>query len=231
MDPDTEGSGEGDAYWRRRVIALGGVLASVGLLAWACSGSDGKKSQPIRNAAAIATASATASRAGGGTAGSGAPNASPGVVPTVTVTATAKVTVVPAVPRKAGDACDPADVVVNLVEVKDTFARKEHPQFRLSVVNTGQRACTLGVGPRELEILIGSGGDRVWSSARCATGSGSSIQLLQRGIPYVTGVEWDRTRSSVVGCSGHRDRALPGTYRAIAREGKIRSRRQVFRLR
>jgi hypothetical protein len=227
MDPDTEGSGETDAYWRRRAIALGAVLASVGMLAWACSGSDGKKNHPIRNAAAIGSPSAAAGRPPGGPA-----NGSPGtVVPTVTVTATAKVTVVPTAPRKDGDACDPADVVVNLAQVKDTFARKEHPQFRLSVVNTGQRACTLGVGPKELQILIGSGSYRVWSSARCVAGSGSSIQLLQRGIPYVAGAEWDRTRNASGGCAGHRDRAVPGTYRAIAREGKIKSRRQVFRLR
>jgi hypothetical protein len=226
MDPDTEGNGEIEAYWRRRVIALVGVLASVGVLAWACSGSDEKK-HPVRNAAVIGTPSASAVRAPGGQV-----NASPGmVVPTVTVTATAKVTLAPTVRKKAGDACEPADVVVNLEKTKDTFARKEHPEFRLSVVNTGQRACTLDVGPKELQILIGSGSYRVWSSARCAAGSGSSIQMLQRGIPYVTGLEWDRMRSASDGCSGHRDRALPGTYTVIAREGKLTSRREVFRLR
>jgi hypothetical protein len=231
MDSDTDRDGGLDAYWRRRAIALGGALVSLGLLAWACSGSDGKKSQQIRNAAAIGTAGATAGRASGRASGRAA-NASPGVVlPTVTVTATAKVTVVPAVPKQAGDACDPADVVVNLAEAKDTFVGKEHPQFKLSVVNTGQLACTLGVGPKELEISVRSGSGPAWSSARCAAGSGSSIQLLQRGIPYVTGVEWDRTRSPAAGCSGHRERALPGTYRVIAREGRIRSNRQVFHLR
>jgi hypothetical protein len=227
MEPDTEGSGEVDAYWRRRAIALGGVLASVGLLAWACSGSDGKKSHPVRNAAAITSPSATA---GGATAGTPGVSGSPGAaLPTVTVTA--RVTVVPAAPKKAGDACDPGDVVVNLVETKDIYARKEHPQFRMSVVNTGERACTLGVGPKELEVLIGSAAGRVWSSARCAEGSGSSIQLLPRGIPYVTDVEWDRTRSPAGACTGHRDKAVPGTYRVVAREGKIKSKRQVFHLR
>jgi hypothetical protein len=226
MDSDTEGSGEIDAYWRRRAMALGGVLASVGLLAWACSGSDGKKTQQIRNAAAIGTPSGTV----GGLPG-GAVSGSPGVVlPTITVTATAKVTVVPTVPKKAGDACDPADVVVNLAETKDVFGDKEHPQFRLSVVNTGPRACTFGVGPKELVVLIRSGSDPVWSSAHCAAGSGSSIQMLRRGIPYVAIVDWDRMRSSLSGCSGHRDRARPGTYMAIAREGKIKTNRQVFRL-
>jgi hypothetical protein len=231
MDPDTEGSGELEAYWRRRAIALVGVLASVGLLAWACSGSDDKKStlsaMPPMVGSPSPSPNGTAARPPGGQ-----PNASPGaVVPTVTVTATAKVTVVPTVPKKAGDACDPADVVVDLVKTKDEFTDKEHPQFRLSVVNTGQQACTLDVGPRQLQILIGSGPYRVWSSARCLADSGSSIQMLPRGIPYVAGVEWDRTRSVSGACSGHRDRAVPGTYMAIAREGKIKSRRQVFRLR
>jgi hypothetical protein len=225
MDPDTEGSGELEAYWRRRAIALVGVLASVGLLAWACSGSDDKKSHPVRNAAMVGSPSP------GGTAARTASGSPGAVVPTVTVTATAKVTVVPTVPRKAGDACEPADVVVNLVKTKDEFTGKEHPQFRLSVVNTGQQACTLDVGPKQLQILIGSGPYQVWSSARCLADSGSSIQMLPRGIPYVAGVEWDRTRSVSGACSGHRDRVAPGTYVAIAKEGKIKSRRQVFRLR
>ena len=38
MESETQRNEDVDAYWRRRVVALGGVLATVGLVVWACSG-------------------------------------------------------------------------------------------------------------------------------------------------------------------------------------------------
>ena len=52
MDSDTNrDQGEADAYWRRRVYVLAGGITVIGLVAWACSGSDHKKSTAqVRNA-------------------------------------------------------------------------------------------------------------------------------------------------------------------------------------
>jgi hypothetical protein len=194
----------------------------VGLVAWACSGGDGAgdaagKDQggPLRNAAGVSTPSATPTTF-----------AMPTI--TVTATATAKVTVRPA--QRDGDACVPADVVATLTPTAQAYPGKTQPQFRLSVVNTGDRACTLGLGPKEFEIRVMSGSDRVWSSADCVRGSGSAIRLLRRGVPYLTAITWDRRRSSD-GCTGSREVARPGTYVVGVRAGKVKVARQVFRLR
>jgi hypothetical protein len=226
MELDTDRGRDADAYWRRRAVALGGVLATVGVLAWACSGSGTAQKHAISNAAAIGAATP---RPQPPVARVPVSSRAP-VVPTVTVTATAKVTVIPTAPRKPGDVCDPGDVVVNLAPSKSDYGRKENPHFQVSVVNTGARPCTLGVGPRELKVRIVSGSDQVWSSADCVAGTGSSIQLLKRGIPYGGSFDWDRSRSSAADCAGHQESAHPGTYVIQAKEGAIKTQRQVFHL-
>ncbi|MEU5876884.1 hypothetical protein [Spirillospora sp. NPDC047279] len=225
MGTDTERDPEGlglDQYWRRRVIALGGVLGTVGLVAWACTAGGGEQKQPLKNAAAVGSASPSASP-------SAAVPSLPAATPTVTVTA--KVTTTPTAPKKDGDACEEGDVVVNMTMTRDTYAKGDMPQVQLTVVNTGGRACTFDVGSRSLDVRVTSGSDRVWSSAACDQGSGSSIQMLRRGIPYVGTVTWDRKRSTGK-CEGRRVGALPGTYVAsIKAADKIKVKRQVFRLR
>lgn len=233
MESETQSSDDVDAYWRRRVLALGGVLASVGLVVWACSGSGGPGTSrtTVRNAAAVAHPIASPTPQSAAQPGT-QPQTGSLPQPTVTVTATAQVTVSPSPSRRPGDACDARDVVVGFAPTKDTYGKGERPQFRLSVVNTGRQACTFGVGPRELQVQIASGSDRVWSSAQCYGGSGSSIQMLQRGIPYGGTLEWDRHRSAPANnCSAHREEALPGTYTVIAKGGGIKTKRAVFRLR
>ncbi|WP_433329724.1 hypothetical protein [Spirillospora sp. CA-294931] len=202
-----------DQYWRRRAIALTGVLGAVGLLAWACA-SGGEEKKPLKNAASVASPSA-----------SGIPSA-PTAMPTVTVTATAKVTAAP--PKKDGDACEPDAVVVNMAVSRTQYAPGEMPQFQLTAVNTGERACTFDVGPKALDIRVTSGSDRVWSSAECDGGTGSSIQMLRRGIPYVGVVTWDRKRSTER-CQGKRTTVRPGTYVVTLKGTKVK--KQVFTLR
>ncbi|MFC9971380.1 hypothetical protein ACFVH6_10845 [Spirillospora sp. NPDC127200] len=218
MAADTEREQDGlamDPYWRRRAVALGGLLGVVGLMAWACTAGGGDDKQPVRNAAAVGTASPSGS-------------ALPSAMPTVTVTA--QVTATPEPVKKDGDACESRDVVVNAATTRDVYGKGEDPQMNITVVNTGTRACTMDVGPDALDVRITSGSDRVWSSARCARGGGSSIQLLRRGIPYVGTVTWDRLRSGD-DCRGRRAKALPGTYVATVKSDDFKIKKQVFTLR
>lgn len=226
MDADTERDPEEeygiDQYWRRRAIALAGVLGVVGVAAWSCGvfgtgGGDAKKA-PVQSLAGVAVPTPAAA--------SGVPTPAP----TVTVTKTAKAAAPSKTPRKDGDACDARDVVVNFASSGDTFAAGARPSFRLTVVNTGQRACGYDVGTGNLDIRITSGADKVWSASACDGGSGSSVQVLRRGIPYVTTVTWDRKRSGA-DCAGRRDKAMPGTYVAAVKADKVKPQKQVFHLR
>jgi hypothetical protein len=212
-DPDVEDEpGDVEAYWRRRVYVLAGGITLIGLLAWACSGSGHKKStSQVRNAAATVSPAA----------------ALPAATPTPTATVTVTVTPTAVVPEKkrAGDKCDAADVVVGITPNGTVFTGKQHPRFGLSVVNTGRRACTFDVGPKALLIRISSGPDRVWSSAQCVPGAGSSLQMLQRGVPYLATLDWDRRRCN---SDAH---AAPGTYVIAVGAPGMKTHREVFRLR
>src|SRR4051812_11694272 len=137
--------GDVEAYWRRRVYVLAGGITLIGLVAWACSGSDHHRSTAqVRNAAAT-----------------GSPAVAPLAVPanpapatTVTVTAS------PAAPvekKRSGDPCDATDVVIGVTPTSTVFTGRQHPRFSLSVVNTGRRPCTFDVGPKALSIRISSG--------------------------------------------------------------------------
>jgi hypothetical protein len=213
LDPDVEDdSGDAEAYWRRRVYVLAGGITLIGLVAWACSGSDHKRSTAqVRNAAATESPAATPSAAK--------------PTPTATVTVTASPTVLPGAPERPGGTCAPRDIVVGLTPAGTVFKGRQHPRFGLSVVNTGHRACTFDVGPKSLLIRISSGSDRVWYSARCAPGAGTNIQLLKRGVPYLATLDWDRRR-----CNSD-THAAPGTYVIAVGAPGIKTHREVFRLR
>ncbi|MFG1998737.1 hypothetical protein ACGFNU_06275 [Spirillospora sp. NPDC048911] len=217
MGTDTGSDPEGlglDQYWRRRVIALGGMVGVVGFFVWACAGGGGERKQPLKNAA-VASPSV-----------SGASPSIPVATPTVTVTAQAT----PSPAKEDGDACERDNVVIDMTSTRETFAKDEMPQFRLTVVNTGEYACTFDVGSRSLNVRVTSGAARVWSASGCDQGTGSSIQMLRRGIPYVGTVTWDRKLTSGQ-CRGDREPARPGTYVAAVKADKIKVRKQIFRLR
>jgi len=90
--------------------------------------------------------------------------------------------------------------------------------------------CTADVGARAMETVITSGQDRVWSTADCISGDGVDQRRLERGIPYVRNLEWDRRRSAQ-NCLAIRSLALPGTYVGVTHWGPLKSSKAVFHLR
>ncbi|MEV0667063.1 hypothetical protein ACIBI3_38200 [Actinomadura luteofluorescens] len=197
---DQDGSGL-DRYWRRRVWALAGVLGAVGLLAWTCQGGAGED-EPRRDASA-----AEATR----------PPPPPSAMPTVTVTTTTT----PAPEQGGGGPCDRDDLVVNMSAAKNVYPGAERPEFRVTVVSTGEGSCAFDTGA--LDVRITSGADRVWSSAKCRKGDAPKA-ALRRGIPYVDDVVWDRRRD----CKGA-VRARPGTY--VATLKGVKAKKLIFSLR
>ncbi|MGV9305705.1 hypothetical protein ACWDLG_20205 [Nonomuraea sp. NPDC003727] len=227
MEPDTLRGVPGDVYWRRRMTVLVGVLVVVAFVAWACSATGGpehasnagKPSQPGVEQVLAGLPSVTATPTPQPSKTRVTPSAAPSPKPT------------PAPPvRRAGLPCEEKDMVLNLEQRQEVYAAQARPTFMLTLVNTGPVMCTADVGPRAMEIRITSGDDRVWSTADCVSGEGVEVRKLERGIPYVHSLEWDRRRSGV-DCSGTRAGALPGTYVAVVRKGGLRSPKAVFHLR
>ncbi|WP_345561283.1 hypothetical protein [Nonomuraea rosea] len=224
MDPDTMRADGGDVYWRRRMSVLVAVLVVVAVVAWACSsGSSG----PERTSSAQASPSVTPNTdpllAGLRTLAMG--TTSPTPTPTAPKTSPA------ARPKRPGEVCAEEDLVLSMQGGQEQiYAAGAKPSFLVTLVNTGPVMCTADVGPRAMEIRITSGADRIWSTADCVSGPGAEVQQLQRGVPYVRSLDWDRRRSST-DCRSTPAMALPGTYVATVRMGKLRSTKGVFHLR
>ncbi|MFS2295602.1 MAG: hypothetical protein FWJ90_23385 [Actinomadura sp.] len=179
-----------DSYWRRRALALAGVLGGVALLAWACTGDTG---EPVQNARAVESTS---------------PPLPPTAMPTVTVT----VTVTPRPrPVNGGGPCREKDLVYTMSSTATSFSGSERPGFTVTVVNVGKVPCAFDTG--SLDVRITSGSDRVWSSAKCRRG-GAGEKILNRGVPHLDTIVWDRKR-----CDGESP-ARPGTYVAELKDKK-----------
>ncbi|MFI6924926.1 hypothetical protein ACIBIZ_33625 [Nonomuraea spiralis] len=223
MDPDSMGGDGGDVYWRRRMSVLVAVLVVVAVVAWACSSGG---SGPERSSSAQTSPSATPATdpllAGLRTLAMGTASPSPTPAPKES----------PSVrPRRPGEPCQQDSLVLSLQGGKEPIYTGEiRPSFIVTLVNTGPVMCTADVGPRTMEIRITSGADRIWSTADCVSGVGTEVRELQRGVPYVRTLEWDRRRSST-DCRSVSAAALPGTYVATARMGTLRSGKGVFHLR
>lgn len=226
MDPNTFGDGVQDpedssAYWRRRVFALGGVIAVVAVLAWACSGSGGENSQQAAEQSARPSTGSTGPVAP--LAQTSAPSVTPSASPSAS--ASSSPSAGPSKKRHAGDPCEPGDVVVTSDLGGSSYGAGDRPEFSFTVVNTGKLTCSYDIGGVELRIT--SGPDRIWSSADCAPDS--AHKKLKRGVPYTRTVTWNRTRSSSK-CHDTHDKARPGTYVVRLRGKHVKSHSQVFRL-
>jgi hypothetical protein len=106
--------------------------------------------------------------------------------------------------------------VVRLFASQGSYSPRARPEFDVHVVSTAARSCAVNVGAMHLWLVVRSGGiARVWSSADCATGAGSRVAWLARGVPLILHLRWDRKTSSP-GCRQPRSVARPGTYTATA---------------
>lgn len=224
----------GDIYWRRRMSVLVAVLVVVAVVAWACSTTG---SGPQRTSSAQSSPSNSTSSTGSGTSSEPAPDpllaglrtlamgtAAPSPSPTPKSSPVER-------HRNPGEPCVEEELVLSLQGGREQiYAGDARPGFMVTLVNTGSVMCTADVGPRAMEVRITSGADRIWSTADCVSGEGAEVKELQRGVPYVRSLEWDRRRSSS-DCRAEPAAALPGTYVAVARMGKMRTPKGVFHLR
>jgi hypothetical protein len=225
MDPDTIRGDGGDIYWRRRMSVLVAVLVVVAVVAWACSsGGSGPERPSSAQTSPSVTPAADPLLAGLRTLAMGTASPSPTPSQSKPSTPTAR-------PKRPGETCDETDLVLSLQGGRDQiYAGDAQPSFIVTLVNTGAVMCKADVGPRAMEVRITSGPDRIWSTADCVSGAGTEVRELQRGVPYVRTLNWDRRRSSA-DCGSDRATALPGTYVASARLGRLRSGKGVFHLR
>jgi hypothetical protein len=133
-------------------------------------------------------------------------------------------------PARKPRTCRRTAVVLSLSSGQASFGSGQMPLFDLDVVSTAPATCTFNIGVKYLTLVIKAGLTRIWDSADCVDGRGSLVADLERGVPTVLPITWDRQTSSP-GCQVASQHVPAGTYSAIAVAGADVSNTEVFRLR
>ncbi|MFF2052916.1 hypothetical protein ACFVU2_15050 [Leifsonia sp. NPDC058194] len=141
------------------------------------------------------------------------PGASDGAPAPVSTTSAPKTTTPPAtsIPTAStsasGAACDNANVRVEAVTDKSTYAAGELPQLSVAITNTGSNACKIDAGTAQQLFTITSGSEVYWKSTDCQTDKVDAEVLLQPGktISSQAPITWDRTRSDPSTCQASRE--------------------------
>ncbi|MCB5275419.1 hypothetical protein BJG92_02967 [Arthrobacter sp. SO5] len=146
------------------------------------------------------------------TAGPDAPTASPS--PSVTA---------------EGNGCDQNLVTVTAGTDKPAYAAGENPLLSLKVTNGNRVPCEINIGTSQMEFLVTSGSDRIFSSADCQADKTDLVKTIAPGQSETANFPWDRRRS-VQGCAGIEAKPAGGTYVFAARLANKTSPRAVFKL-
>jgi len=119
--------------------------------------------------------------------------------------------------------CPDSDIVVEArTDAKSYRIPSARPVLTLVITNVGPNACIRDVGPRFNELEIKSGGYHVWSSDDCNASKKSKVLTLEPNVPVASQIEWN-LRESMKGCPSKGDRAKPGRYEVIGRNGDVLS--------
>ena len=127
--------------------------------------------------------------------------------------------------------CDQSLVTVTASTDKPVYGEGENPLLSLKVTNGGQLPCDVNIGTSQMEFLVTSGSDRIFSSIDCQASSEDLIKTIAPGKSETANFPWPRNRS-VPGCSAVS--AKPGAggayYVFTAKLGPKTSPKAVFQL-
>lgn len=188
-------------YWQRRALVLAAVLLVLLSLRFLLGALFGGDEEPDRLSGPAAASAPSAS-----TSSSAGPSPSTTLGP-----------------------CEESELRVTARAEQETYPVGGRPELELSVTTTGSGPCQRDLGQAGVELLVFSGGDRIWSSDDCAPGGPAKLTTLEPGTPDVTRLTWSGRRS-LPGCEGPEAQAQAGTYRVTARVGDLRVEGNAFRL-
>ena len=129
----------------------------------------------------------------------------------------------------AAKAC-PADVVqVSATTDALSYSAGTNPMLTMTVTNNGAEPCEVNVGTSQMEFMITSGSDRIFSSVDCMQASEDLMMVLKPKTVETAKFSWERQRSAP-GCAEVPSNPNPGTYMFTARLGGNTSGSTVFDL-
>ena len=174
-------------------------------------------------AGAFSGGSSQVSSTGGPTGGptEAAPEAAPSAAPSSAPTPTP--TPIPT--------CNQNLVTVSGSTDKPAYGPDEKPLLRLKVTNGGTMPCEVNIGTSQMEFLVTSGADRIFSSKDCQAKSEDLVKTIAAGASETANFPWARNRT-LEGCSPVE--AKPGAggayYIFTAKLGSRASPKAVFQL-
>ena len=154
-------------------------------------------------------------------AASPAPSATPSAPPSAPPSPTAAAT----------PTCNQNLVTVTASTDKGAYGPGENPMLTLKVTNGGTVPCEINMGTSQMEFLVTSGSDRIFSSKDCQASSEDLDKVLAPGASETANFPWGRNRSAD-GCKAVA--AAPGGggayYIFTAKLGSRASPKAVFQL-
>ncbi len=197
------------------LLVLIGLVAGISAVANMLRGDDSASATQTTEEATLP--GPDSQQSGAMPAGTAAPTA-----PAASPAATASATAAPAL-------CPPASVGVSATTDALSYAAGVAPMLTMTVTNTGAEACDVNVGTSQMEFIITSGSDRIFSSADCQQAGEDLFKTIKPNTVETAKFSWDRQRSAP-GCSEVASNPNPGTYSFTARLGNISSERTTFEL-
>lgn len=127
--------------------------------------------------------------------------------------------------------CDQNLVTVTAATDKPAYAAGESPLLTLKVTNGNKVPCEVNIGTSQMEYLITSGSDRIFSSKDCQSEGSDLVKTIAPGQSETANFQWQRNRT-VQGCDPVE--AKPGAggayYVFTARLANKTSPKAVFQL-
>jgi hypothetical protein len=99
----------------------------------------------------------------------------------------------------ASPTCDQNLVTVSAATDKPAYGAEENPLLTLKVTNGGKMPCEVNIGTSQMEFLVTSGADRIFSSRDCQAASEDLVKTIAPGASETANFPWPRNRS-VEGC-------------------------------
>ncbi|MDP9987068.1 hypothetical protein J2S98_002227 [Arthrobacter oryzae] len=205
-------------YRRRRLFAGGALLLVIALVVsgFALAGAFKGGSRQASSTQPSSTDPASANPADSATPSASASATAP-ATPSPTVSATAT--------------CNQNLVTVTASTDKPAYGPGENPMLTLKVTNGGKVPCEVNIGTSQMEFLVTSGSDRIFSSKDCQASSEDLVKVIAPGASETANFPWSRNRSAE-GCKAVA--AAPGGggayYIFTAKLGSRASPKAVFQL-
>jgi hypothetical protein len=99
-----------------------------------------------------------------------------------------------------GDGCEQNLVTVTAVTDKPAYAAGENPLLTLKVTNGNRVPCQINIGTSQMEFLITSGSDRIFSSTDCQADATDLVKTIAPGQSETANFPWQRNRT-LQGCA------------------------------